>query len=145
MSHTDMWAKFCYVKHRTQYFTYEYMHEIFLWEIQNSPYFTWENDSESFWKQNWNYLYLIWKYPCIFSQLKLGILRFTHVKNWVLSFIHILWNLLVSLMNIWILIVAHKRLNFYFFTYVNWGTDIPLFNMEYSILHVWKSRQRFNL
>ena len=50
---------------------------------------------------------------------------------------------LVSLINIWLFILAHKRLKFYFYIYVNQGTDIPL-SMEYSILHIWNPRQRFN-
>ena len=67
----------------------------------------------------------MWKTRCYLFSMKCGILHVSH-------------------MNIRLLILAHKRLNFDFFTYVTQDTDFPLLNMEYSIFHIWKSRQRFN-
>ena len=75
---------------------------------------------------------------CMLSQLKLGIYILQMCKITCYLFSMYCEILLASLMNIWLLILAHKRWKFYFFTYVNWGTDFPLLNMEYSIFHIGK-------
>ena len=69
---------------------------------------------------------------------------FYSCENRVLCFIHVLWNFACFNYMHLAIDLANKIFNFYFYTYVIWGTDMPLLNMDYSILHIWKSRQRFN-
>lgn len=144
VSYFDLWAKVFYEKHGTRYFTYEYIHVIFLYEIWNSLYFTCGDLSTNIPKQKWKSIYIIWTSVHTFSYMKFGILHISHMKTWVLIFPHEIWNFVYFTYEHLGIDVSTQKVEFWWFYICKLGHWFSSLELDFPIFHIRKSWQKLN-